>query len=49
MLDGSYLVFKVLNQQALAPGGGGGGMPLNGPLSDADKCMVINWVKGGAQ
>ncbi|MBZ5708155.1 hypothetical protein [Nannocystis pusilla] len=44
----SYLVFKVLNQQNPAPGGNGAGMPVNGALTDAEKCMVINWVKGGA-
>ncbi|MBL8971884.1 MAG: hypothetical protein JNK56_14930, partial [Myxococcales bacterium] len=45
----SYLVYKILGQQAQAPGGGGSNMPLNGSLSAADKCMVINWIKGGAK
>lgn len=45
----SYLVYKILGQQAMVAGGGGSGMPLNGPLGAADKCMIINWIKGGAK
>ena len=49
VVDQSYLVYKILGQQLKAPGGGGSSMPIGGTLTDAQKCMVINWVKGGAK
>lgn len=49
VLAQSYLIFKILDQQNQAPGGSGSGMPVNGSLTEAEKCMFINWVKGGAQ
>jgi hypothetical protein len=48
-IDASYLLYKVHGQQANVPNGGGSTMPLGGqPLSDAEKCTLINWVKSGA-
>ena len=44
----SYLIFKILNQQNKVIGGSGNPMPLGKPLSDAQKCLLINWVRGGA-
>jgi hypothetical protein len=49
VLDKSYLIFKILDQQNLAPGGSGVGMPVGSKLTDAEKCMFLNWVKGGAK
>ena len=46
--DESYLVYKILGQQGKAPGGGGAAMPIGATLSNAQRCLVINWVKGGA-
>jgi hypothetical protein len=48
-VDQSYLLYKILGQHLNVPGGGGGQMPLVGqPLTDAQKCLLINWVKSGA-
>ncbi len=44
----SYLIFKILNQHTSVVGGHGSPMPINKPLSEAQKCMLINWVKSGA-
>ena len=44
----SYLIYKVLNQHSKVVGGRGNPMPLGKALSDAQKCMLINWVKSGA-
>lgn len=45
----SYLLYKLLNQQTNVPNGGGSQMPLNGqPLVMADLCLVINWIRSGA-
>lgn len=49
--DQSYLLYKIYGQQA-APGVGGRGMnmPLRRPeLSNADKCLFVNWVRSGAR
>jgi cysteine-rich repeat protein len=46
--DESYLVYKILGQHAKAPGGGGAAMPIGAPLSNAQRCLIVNWVKGGA-
>ncbi|MBA3544960.1 MAG: hypothetical protein H0T76_00605 [Nannocystis sp.] len=45
----SYLIYKLTDQQALAPGGGGAGMPIGMPLTTAQKCLFVNWVKSGAK
>ncbi|MBA3546289.1 MAG: DUF4215 domain-containing protein [Nannocystis sp.] len=47
-VDQSYLLYKILNQHLNVPGGNGGSMPQGGMLTDAQKCLLINWVKGGA-
>ena len=47
-LNNSYLLYKILNQQNSAIGGRGSPMPLGKPLSDSNKCLLINWVKSGA-
>ena len=47
-IDQSYLIYKILNQQSSVPGGYGSPMPVGKPLSDANKCLLINWVKSGA-
>lgn len=47
-IDHSYVIFKILNQQGSVIGGSGGAMPLGKQLSDAKKCLLINWVKSGA-
>jgi cysteine-rich repeat protein len=47
-INNSYLLYKILNQQNLAIGGRGSPMPLGKPLSDTNKCLLINWVKSGA-
>ena len=50
-VDGSYLIYKLMNQQT-APGVGGSGaiMPKGGTkLPDADLCKFIVWVKEGAK
>jgi hypothetical protein len=47
-VDTSYVLYKLLNEQADA-GGSGDQMPQGGPyLSDADVCKVLSWVKAGA-
>jgi cysteine-rich repeat protein len=48
-IDQSYLLFKVLNQQANVVRGGESPMPIGKVLSDAQKCTLINWVKSGAK
>ena len=48
-LDASYLLYKILDVTVNAPGGGGEAMPLDGPLTDAQKCVIVNWVKSGAK
>jgi cysteine-rich repeat protein len=48
VLAQSYLIYKITDQQALAPGGNGSGMPLGMPLTAAQKCLIVNWVKSGA-
>ncbi len=46
--DTSYVLYKLLDEQADA-GGSGDQMPQGGPyLSDADVCKVVSWVKAGA-
>ncbi|MCS6915095.1 MAG: hypothetical protein RMK29_12295 [Myxococcales bacterium] len=47
-IDASYLLYKLLGLQRNVPGGGGGQMPQGDMLSDAEKCLFINWVKSGA-
>ena len=47
-VDQSYLLYKILNQHLNVPGGGGSQMPSVGMLTDAQKCLLINWVKSGA-
>ena len=47
-VDQSYFLFKILDQQNNAPGGAGSSMPLGGNISDVEKCVLINWVKSGA-
>ncbi len=47
-IGASYLVFKILNQQSDAIGGGGLPMPIGKQLSAEHRCAVINWVKSGA-
>jgi len=47
-INQSYVVYKVLNQHSKVVGGRGNPMPLGKSLSDAQKCLLINWVKGGA-
>ena len=47
-IDQSYLLYKVLNQQDNVVRGGDSPMPIGKILSDAQKCMLINWVKSGA-
>ena len=47
-VDHSYLLFKILGQQNNVPGGGGSTMPLGSTLTDAQKCLLVNWVKSGA-
>ena len=44
----SYLLLKVLNQQSKVIGGRGSPMPLGKPLSDAQTCILISWIKSGA-
>lgn len=46
--DESYFVYKILGQQAKAPGGAGSAMPIGASLTKAQKCLIINWVKSGA-
>ena len=48
-LDASYLIYKILDVSVNAPGGGGEGMPLDGPLTVAQKCVIVNWVRFGAK
>ena len=48
--DKSYLLYKVYNQHTKVPGGNGSPMPLGlNPLSAADMCKLVNWVRSGAQ
>ncbi len=50
-VDGSYLIYKLMNQH-MAPGVGGRGelMPKGGTkLPDADLCKFIVWVQEGAK
>jgi len=46
-VDQSYLLYKILNQHLKVPGGGGSQMPGQA-LTDPQKCLLINWVKSGA-
>jgi hypothetical protein len=46
MVNTSYLLYKLYNQQFKA--GGGGPMPAGGMLSAADQCLFFNWVRSGA-
>lgn len=49
-VDGSYLIYKVMNQQtAMGVGGSGAVMPKSGKLPDADLCKFIVWVQEGAK
>ena len=45
----SYLIYKVLNQHSKVIGGRGNPMPLGKSLSDAHKCLLINWIESGAK
>ena len=48
-IDNSYLLYKIFNQQQKVSGGGGGQMPDNAnPLSTANMCLLVNWVRSGA-
>jgi hypothetical protein len=48
-VNASYLIYKLVGQQADA-GGLGDRMPQGGPyLDDVSLCRVINWVKTGAR
>ena len=45
-IDASYILYKLHDQQAKVPGGGGSQMPLGGAqLGDDKLCLMINWVK----
>ncbi|MBK7827404.1 MAG: hypothetical protein IPJ59_19755 [Nannocystis sp.] len=48
-LDHSYLVYKLLDLAYYVTGGSGEGMPLDGPLSDAELCVVLDWISSGAK
>ncbi len=48
-INQSYLIYKILNQQSKVVGGRGNQMPLGKSLNDAQKCLLINWIKSGAQ
>ena len=48
-LDHSYLVYKLLDLAYYVAGGSGEGMPPGGPLSDAEMCVVIDWISSGAK
>lgn len=49
-VDNSYLLYKVFGQQQKVPSGGGSQMPLGvDPLSTADMCTLVNWVRSGAK
>ena len=48
-IDESYLIYKVLNQHSKVIGGRGNPMPLGKSLSDAQKCLLINWIESGAK
>ena len=48
-IDKSYLIYKVLNQHSKVIGGRGNPMPLGKSLSDAQKCLLINWINSGAK
>ena len=48
-IDQSYLLYKAHGQHLNVPGGSGGTMPLGGsPLTDTERCTLVNWVKSGA-
>jgi hypothetical protein len=44
----SYILYKILGLQNLVEGGGGGQMPSGDTLTDAQKCLLIDWVAAGA-
>jgi hypothetical protein len=44
----SYVVYKLLNQHMRVPGGRGNRMPPVAPLSNAQVCQFINWIRAGA-
>ena len=47
--DRSYLMYKLRNQQNLVRNGGGMQMPRGGtPLTDAELCVIHNWILHGA-
>lgn len=46
LVNTSYLLYKIYNQQFKV--GGGGPMPAVGMLSAADQCLFFNWVRSGA-
>lgn len=48
-VNGSYIMYKLLNQAAVAGGNNTSSMPKGGAkLADADLCQFINWIKNGA-
>ena len=44
----SYVMYKLLNQHMRVPGGRGNRMPPVAPLSTAQQCLFINWIRAGA-
>jgi hypothetical protein len=46
-IDGSYLMYKLTNQQDKV-GGSGSSMPPGKKLSDAELCQFIAWIQEGA-
>lgn len=44
----SYVMYKLMGQQARVSGGAGNRMPPMVALNNTQLCMFVNWIRGGA-
>lgn len=45
----SYVMYKLLGQQARITGGRGNRMPPMAPLNNTQLCLFVNWIRSGAR
>ena len=48
-IHNSYVMYKLLGQQARITGGRGNRMPPTAPLNSTQLCLFINWIRSGAR
>ncbi|MFO0563591.1 MAG: hypothetical protein U0269_36540 [Polyangiales bacterium] len=48
-IHNSYVMYKLLGQQARITGGRGNRMPPMAPLNNTQLCLFVNWIRSGAR